>query len=93
MKKFFNVEVVGLKSGGDFSVRRQNRRVGAKVFPNKGNRDVAAGVFRLALIELDLANFERLPFGLGDRLEIHFVAPQENGRNIQALRRIGCVRS
>ena len=93
LKEFLYVEVCRLKYRRHFPVRRKNVRVGAKIFPDERNRDIAAGVFRLALVELDLADLERLAFGLGDCLKIHFLAPQKNRRDIQTLRRISRVRA
>src|SRR4030095_6505026 len=59
LKKFSDVEVCRLKHRLHFSVRRKQGLVCSEIFPDEGDRNVAGGVLRLALIDLDLRNLER----------------------------------
>ena len=88
VKNFSNVEVIGLKCREHFAVGRNDRGARAEISPDERDRDIADRKFRLALIQLDLANLQRFAFGLGDCLKIHVVAGKKNDWHIEPIRRI-----
>ncbi len=87
-EKPFQIEVLGLKIRQHFSIRRNHGLRRSDVFPDKRQRHITGSVLGLALIDLDFRDLQRRTFRGKDRLKIHFVALQEDDRDIETFGRI-----
>src|SRR5205823_2624277 len=91
IEQFLEIEIRRIKSCVHLSVTREKRLICTDIFPNKWDGCVTGGVFRLPLVELDFRNLERLAFGGNDRLEIHPIASDKEGWNLEPCLRISRV--
>src|SRR5437588_6823269 len=71
IEQFLEIEIRRIKGCVYLSVARENGLTCADIFPNEWDRRVTGSVFRLALVELDFRNLERLGFRRNNRLKIH----------------------
>ena len=85
---FGNVGAPALECGDDFSAGWNDRRTRAEISPHEGDRDITGCEFRLALVELNLADLKCLALCLGDCLKIHVVGREKDNGDIETLGRV-----